>query len=145
GCSLTMDDAQATLQATGQDRLLQIIGTTARLEQRQVLSTIQSSDPSFKSTPVTCAPTPGTPQPASCSPQALQDKPVTFENQAGTIKYKLSKVLVPGDAISKATAVFATATQTSGQTGWQIDFQLTSAGSKTFSDVTGNLVNQTPP
>jgi preprotein translocase subunit SecD len=143
GCSLTMDDAQATLQATGQDRLLQIIGTTARLEQRQVIQAIPSSDPSFKTTPVTCAPTAGTPQPASCSPQALTDKPVTFASQDATTKYKLSKVLVPGDAISKATAVFNTGT--SGQTGWQIDFQMTPTGSKAFSDVTGNLVSQTPP
>ena len=144
GCSLTQDDAQATLQATGQDRLLQIIGTTARLEQRQVLQVLASGDPSFKTTPVTC-PTSATEQqpPADCTPQALQDKPVTFANQAGTTKYKLSKVLVPGDAISKATAVFNTGQ--SGQTGWQIDFQMTPAGSKTFSDVTGNLVSQAAP
>jgi preprotein translocase subunit SecD len=143
GCSLTMDDAQATLQATGQDRLLQIIGTTARLEQRQVIQAIPTSDPSFKTTPVTCAPTPATPQPASCSPQALAGKPVTFLSQDGATKYKLSKVLVPGDAISKATAVFNTGQ--SGQTGWQIDFQMTPSGSKTFSDVTGNLVSQATP
>ena len=140
GCYLTQDEASAALQATGQDRLLQIIGTTARLEQREVLSTINQGTSGFDSTPVTCAPTPGTTQPAGCSPEALAGKPVTFTNQGGTIKYKLSKVLVPGDAISKATAVFNTGQ--SGQTGWQIDFQLTPAGSQTFSQVTGNLVNK---
>ncbi|MFL5766302.1 MAG: protein translocase subunit SecD, partial [Actinomycetota bacterium] len=142
GCYLTQDDAQAALQATGQDRLLQIIGTTARLEQRQVLQVLTSSDPSFKTTPVTC-PTTTQPAPAGCSTQALENKPVTFTNQGGTTKYKLGKVLVPGDAISKATAVFNTGQ--SGQTGWQIDFTLTPSGSNTFSDVTGNLVSQAAP
>ncbi|MFL5737383.1 MAG: protein translocase subunit SecD [Actinomycetota bacterium] len=145
GCFLTQDQAQAALQATGQDRLLQIIGTTARLEQRQVLQAITSGDPAFKTTPVTCPTTSATSsQPApDCTPQALEDKPVTFVSQNGATKYKLSKVLVPGDAISKATAVFNTGT--SGQTGWQIDFTMTPSGAKTFSDVTGNLVSQATP
>jgi preprotein translocase subunit SecD len=144
GCYLTANEAEAAKQATGQDRLLQIIGTTARLEQRQVLQVIPTSDPTFKTTTVTCSAS-TQPRPPSCSPQALQDKPVTFTNDSGTIKYKLSKVLVPGDAISKATAVYRTPTQTSAAQGWEIDFQLTSAGSKIFAQVTQNLVSQTTP
>jgi preprotein translocase subunit SecD len=65
---------------------------------------------------------------------------VTFLSQDGGTKYKLSKVLVPGDAIAKATAVFDTQTSQ-----WQISFQMTSAGSKTESDVTTNLVSQAAP
>jgi preprotein translocase subunit SecD len=144
GCYLTSDQAEAARQATGQDRLLQIIGTTARLEQRQVLQVIPKGDPSFDTTTVTC-PTSTQPRPADCSPEALQGKPVTFTNEGGTTKYKLGKVLVPGDAISKATAVFRTPTQTSATQGWEIDFQLTGDGSKTFAAVTQNVSQQATP
>lgn len=141
GCYISSDVAQAHLQATGQERLLEIIGTTARLEQRQVLSTITPGSPSYTTTPVTC-PTNVHPQPPNCSFGALRNRPVTFLGQDGTTKYNLGPVLITGDAIKKAAAVYRTATSTNLQTGWEIDFQLTPAGSKTFSDVTTRLTNK---
>lgn len=138
GCFLTRDAASAKLQATGQERLLQVIGTTARLEQRQVLATITPGSADYQATPVTCqdSTVPG------CGFDALKSKPVVFLGRDGTTKYKLGPVLVTGDAIKKATAVYDAGGQSSLPTGWQIDFQLTSSGSGTFSDVTTRLVGQ---
>jgi preprotein translocase subunit SecD len=141
GCFFSEDLAKAQLQATGQERLLQVIGTTARLEQREVLGTLTPSDPSYQSTPPTCN-TPEEQQTAACSPEALRDKPVVFLDSDGTTKYQLGPVLVTGDAIKKATAVFGSGSQTSVSQGWEIDFTLTSEGSKTFSDVTTRLVGK---
>ncbi|MEP7032590.1 MAG: protein translocase subunit SecD [Actinomycetota bacterium] len=141
GCFFSQDLAKAQLQATGQERLLQVIGTTARLEQREVLSTLTPSDPSYQSTPVTCGTTEEQ-QTAACTPDALRDKPVAFLGSDGTTKYQLGPVLVTGDAIKKATAVFGSGSQTSVSQGWEIDFTLTSDGSRTFSDVTTRLVGK---
>ena len=141
GCFFSQDLAQAQLQATGQERLLQVIGTTARLEQREVLSTLTPSDPSYQSTPVTCG-TAEEQQTAACTPEALRDQPAVFLGSDGTTKYKLGPVLVTGDAIKKATAVFGSGSQTSVSQGWEIDFTLTSDGSTTFSDVTTRLVGK---
>ncbi len=141
GCYLTSDPAQVRLQSTGQERLLQVIGTTARLEQREVLAVLSPNDPAYKTTPATCD-WQAQQTPASCGFQALRDQPVTFLGGDGVTKYKLGPVLVTGDAVKKATAVFRTATSTSLQTGWEIDFTLTPSGSTTFADVTTRLVGK---
>ena len=141
GCFFSQDRAQAQLQATGQERLLQVIGTTARLEQREVLSTLTPSDPSYQSTPPTCG-TAEELQTDACTPEALHDQPVVFLGTDGQTKYKLGPVLVTGDAIKKATAVFGSGSQTSVSQGWEIDFTLTSEGSQIFSDVTTRLVGK---
>ncbi|HEX9124718.1 MAG TPA: protein translocase subunit SecD [Actinomycetota bacterium] len=141
GCFLTRDAAQAKLQETGQERLLQTIGTTARLEQREVLETLTASSPDYASTPVTCA-TPAQQESSDCSFSALKDKSVVFLGQDGSTKYKLGPVEITGDAIKKATAVYNTGSQTQAATGWQIDFTLTSSGAKTFGDVTTRLVGK---
>ncbi len=144
GCFLTREDAQARLQQTGQERLLQVIGTTARLEQRKVLETLTPESPDYDSTPVTCE-TATQQESPDCSFQALKDKDVVFWGQGGPAsqtKYKLGPVLITGDAIKKATAVYNTGSSTTAATGWEIDFTLTSSGAKTFGDVTTQLVNQ---
>ena len=137
GCFLTRDAAAAQLQQTGQERLLQVIGTTARLEQREVLQVIAPGTAEFDSTPVTCgtATEQGT---AACSFEALKDQTVVFMGQEGD-KYRLGPVEITGDLIRRATAVYGTGSQNGGLPGWQIDFSTTSAGSQTFSDVTTRL------
>jgi len=59
GCYPTEAAAQAVLQQTGQDRLIQLLGQTARLEQREVLGLIAANDPNAtkKEWQVTCAST----------------------------------------------------------------------------------------
>jgi preprotein translocase subunit SecD len=141
GCYLTRDAAQARLQETGQERLLQTIGTTARLEQREVLETLTPSSADYASTPVTCA-TPAQQESSDCTFNALKNKSVVFLGSDGSTKYKLGPVEITGDAIKKATAVYNTGSQTQAATGWQIDFTLTGSGGKTFGDVTTRLVGK---
>ncbi|MGQ0670333.1 MAG: protein translocase subunit SecD [Actinomycetota bacterium] len=140
GCFLSSDAAQARLQETGQERLLQVIGTTARLEQREVLATLVPGDPEYQIAPVTCPS--DQPHEEGCSFNDLADQPVVFLGNDGTTKYRLGPVEITGDAIRKATAVLQTATNQSFQSGWQIDFQLTSEGSDIFGEVTTRLVNR---
>jgi preprotein translocase subunit SecD len=137
GCFLTRDAAQAELQRTGQERLLQVIGTTARLEQREVLETLTSGSPTYASTPVTCG-TPAEQGTAACSFDALKNKEVVFLGSDGTTKYRLGPAEITGDMIKSATAVYS-AGGTSSTPGWQIDFTTTSAGKKVFGDVTTRL------
>jgi preprotein translocase subunit SecD len=139
GCYLTRDAAEAQLQKTGQERLLQVIGTTARLEEREVLQTIASGTPEFESTPVTCgtATEQGT---AACSFEALKDQTVVFAGQEGD-KYRLGPVEITGDMIKRATALYGSGAD-GGPPGWKIDFTLTSSGATTFGDVTTRLVGK---
>ena len=141
GCFPTEEAATARLQETGQERLLQVIGTTARLEQREVLQTILGGDPAYDATPVTCG-TDAERATDACTPEALAEQEVVFLGPGdNATKYKLGPRLITGDAIKRATAVYS-AGSTQGLAGWQIDFTLTSEGSKTFADVTTNLVNR---
>ena len=66
GCYIDHPSAEARLQETGQERLLQVIGETARLEQREVLGVLQPTDPNYASTPLTCG-TPSMERPGSSS------------------------------------------------------------------------------
>src|SRR6266550_7606112 len=52
GCYKNIADAQAKAKAQSVQRVLEIIGTTARLEEREVLQTINPSDASYKTTPL---------------------------------------------------------------------------------------------
>lgn len=141
GCFLTRDAAQARLQATGQDRLIKLIGTTARLEERQVLGTLAPEDPQYESTPVTCATVAERSQP-KCSFESLENQNVTFLGP-DNVKYNLGPVEITGEAIKRATAVFQTASQGSaGPTGWQVNFELTGEGANAFGEITTRLVQQ---
>ena len=138
GCFLTQDEAQRKLQDTGQSRLLDLIGTTARLEEREVLEILQPGSPSFASQALTCDSDPQTDTP-DCDSDALANQDVWFIGQDGA-KYHMGKVLVTGDMIKKATAVFQTSTTSVG--GWEISFDLTKDGSGVFGDVTTQLVGK---
>src|SRR5207247_10744625 len=94
GCFLTKAEAQAQLQKTGQERLLQVIGPTARLEQREMLQILAPGTPEFDATPVTCG-RPTEQAPAPCSFDALKDRTVVFMGREGD-KYRLGPVLITG-------------------------------------------------
>ena len=47
GCFLDRESAEARLQDTGQERLLQVIGETARLEEREVIGVLAPTDPAY--------------------------------------------------------------------------------------------------
>ncbi len=138
GCFLSREDAEARLQETGQERLLQVIGETARLEFREVLQVLTPATPGYDATPVDCGELTQAESDA-CSFEALQNKEVVFLDKADETKYKLGPVELTGEAIDGATAVFRTGSQTSITEGWIIDFTLTDEGSSVFGDVTTRL------
>jgi len=138
GCYLDRPSAEARLQETGQERLLQVIGETARLEQREVLGVLQPTDPNYASTPLTCA-TPTEKATEECSFEALKDQNVVFAARDGGTHYQLGPVEITGDAIDKASAVYNAGSSTAVGQGWEIQFGLTGVGSGIFSDVTTRL------
>jgi preprotein translocase subunit SecD len=141
GCFLDRESAEARLQETGQERLLQVIGETARLEQREVLGVLAPSDPTYASTPLTCG-TVAEQATKECSFEALKDRDVVFKARDDATKYQLGPVEITGDAIDKATAQYSAGSSTTVGQGWQILFDLTNQGSDTFSDVTTRLVGK---
>lgn len=143
GCFGSRADAEAKLEATGQERLLEVIGTTARLEQREVLGIYAPGDPSYDATPLTC-PTEAERATEACSPEALADQEIVVAGEGeGAVKYVLGPQALTGEAIRRATAVYGTGgTDGTGATGWQIDFELTSAGSDAFGALTQRLIGR---
>ncbi len=161
GCDFpSKEAAQAAIISNGQQRLLDLIGRTARLEEREVLSTAPytpkthftgcapefaeklkaCSNPKLVDCPVAQISKPG------CRDADLANKTVTYlgEDVPGVFNaYSMGKVEITGDAIAKATAVFQTASSTTGgKVGWQINFVLTGDGTKKFGEVTTRLVNK---
>jgi len=138
GCFLDRESAEARLQETGQERLLQVIGETARLEQREVLGILPPSDPSHASTPLTCG-TVAEQATAECSFEVLKDQNVVFKDRDDETKYQLGPVEITGDAIDRASAVYNAGSSTTVGQGWEINFDLTGEGSGIFSEVTTRL------
>ena len=145
GCYKNIADAQAKAKAQSVQRVLEIIGTTARLEEREVLQTINPSDASYKTTPLTPR------DPATGNFQSTggvvaygdQNSDGTFTDGVDP-KYQLGKVEITGADFTKATPVFRTSTNgaTQGNTGWEVDFTLNKSGAGKFSEATKRLVNK---
>jgi len=153
GCRSNHADAQALARAQSVQRVLQIIGTTARLEEREVLSVLPSTD----TTPFTQGVLPS--NDPCLSGKTCTEAPadssgglVTFQDNNGNgfyeggtdFKYKLGPVLITGASFTKSTAVYVTANSNNptAQPGWQVNFNLNSAGAKTFGDITKRLVGK---
>jgi preprotein translocase subunit SecD len=144
GCFETRAEAEAQLQSVGQSRLLDLIGKTARLEQREVLQVIPADTPEFDATRVTCPASQAlTQSQTECSTKALTDEEVVFLGKDREAKYRLGPVELAG-GIQRATAILRTATggPSQVQTGWEIDFQLTSEAADKFAEVTQRLVQR---
>ena len=146
GCYISKNDAETKQRETGQDRLLAVIGKTARLEQRQVLAAIVQGDPSFATTQVTC-PTPAEQLTPKCASDALAGQEVVYPDQTGTTKYRLGPVVINGNDVTKATATLSGGTQTQVVQQWVVNFDLNKDGAKAFSDLTTKLalLPQTDP
>ena len=138
GCYLSRDDAEVRLQETGQERLLQVIGETARLEQREVLEILTPGTQGYEAAAVTCATEAERPTP-ECSFERLAEEEVLFLDRDGQTKYRLGPVELTGDAIDRAAAVYDPGTGGGVPRGWQIQFDLTQEGGDTFADVTTRL------
>jgi preprotein translocase subunit SecD len=115
-----------------QQRLLELIGRTARLEFREVLETIAPGSENYRETEIT----PGDPQggevvfPASDVPRGQQ--PTLF---------RMGEVLLTGDTLTEARASFVDVGSVApGETaGWRVDFEFNSEGGDLFAEVTTDL------
>jgi preprotein translocase subunit SecD len=146
GCFVTREKADARAKAQSVQRVLQLIGTTARLEEREVLGTITPSDAAYKDTPLT----PRDPSTGAFLAQgdevvAYQDTDDNGSFTDGTdLKYRLGKIEITGADLTKATAQFVSSSTTnaSAQTGWQVVFNLNKEGSAKFAAATTRLVGK---
>jgi preprotein translocase subunit SecD len=138
GCYLSQEDAEARLQETGQERLLQVIGQTARLEQREVLEVLTPGTPGYEAAGVTCS-TEAERDTPECSVERLAEEEVVFLDRDGQTKYRLGPVELTGDAIDQAVAIYDPGTAGGAAQGWHIQFDMTGEGADTFADVTGRL------
>jgi preprotein translocase subunit SecD len=144
GCFVTRPEAERQLQATSQERLLNVIGETARLEQRVVLQIVTQGDPAYEQLQVTC-PTPTDRETKECSFEALQDQEVVYEDAQGGVKYRLGPLVISGADISKAGAALTGGNQQQLSSQWIVTFQLTGDGSDAFGEATTIAVNAPPP
>jgi len=157
GCVGSLAEAEARAKAQSVQRVLQIIGQTARLEERAVVSpdgVVVSTDPDFASTAFTTgALKPNDPyrQNANFKEEPSPDGGlVTYEdrNNDGFFTpdtdriYKLEGVVITGADLTKAVAVFETSSQTQAQAGWQVSFTLNGEGARKFGDATQQLVGR---
>ncbi len=115
-----------------QQRLLELIGRTARLEFREVLETIPPGSEQYEETEVT----PGSPE----DQEVVFRDASTAAGQEPTL-YRLGEVLMTGDAITEARAGFLDPVSAPpGETpGWRVDFELNSQGSDRFGEITTEL------
>jgi protein-export membrane protein SecD len=141
GCYTTQAAAQERQRETGQQRLLSLIGKTARLEERPTLEIVPQSDPRYQTIHLTCQ-TPQEQDSKACQNGAQDGNEVWYPDQAGNAVH-LGPVVITGGNITKAQATLQGDTQSLAQ--WTVDFELDSAGADAFSKATTEAVNQAPP
>jgi protein-export membrane protein SecD len=139
GCSVDRDTAQELQQASGQERLLRVIGETARLEERPVLEIVPVTDPR----PVTC----GTEEEQDlprCRFTALAAEEVVYLGGVGpdqVAKFVLGPVVISGDDFEKASAVLSTQGQLGAVSEWTVQFDLDGDGADRFAAATTEAVS----
>jgi preprotein translocase subunit SecD len=143
GCSVERDQAEELQRQSGQERLLRVIGQTARLEERKVLEVVPASDPR----PITC----GTEEERAlprCSFDALRNEEVVYPGPIGNgqvAKYVLGPVVISGEDFDSASAVLSGQGQLGAVSEWTVTFELDSDGSERFSVATTQAVGAPPP
>ena len=143
GCSVDRAQAEDLRRQSGQERLLRVIGQTARLEERRVLEIVPGSDPR----PITC----GTEEERAlprCSFNALRNEEVVYPGPIGdgqVAKYVLDQVVISGEDFDSASAVLSGQGQLGAVSSWTVTFELGSDGAERFSDATTQAVGAPPP
>ncbi|HZN42646.1 MAG TPA: protein translocase subunit SecD [Actinomycetota bacterium] len=144
GCSVQRSKAEELRRQSGQERLLRVIGETARLEERRVREIVPVNDPR----PITCAAEEEQNLPR-CTDSALQDDEVVFAGPSpagqGVAKFVLGPVVISGDDFDSARAVLAQSGQLGASTEWTVTFQLDSDGADRFATATTEAVGAPPP
>ncbi len=142
-CSVRRAEAEDIRRQSGQERLLRVIGETARLEERKVLEVVPGSDPR----PITC----GTEEERDlprCSFGALENREVVYPGPVGNgqvAKFVLEEVVISGENFESAAAVLSSQGQLGGVSQWTVTFQLDDDGADRFSEATTQAVGAPPP
>jgi protein-export membrane protein SecD len=142
GCYVSRAAAEERERETGQQRLLQVIGETARLEERVVLEAIPPGDPRYASTPITCETAEQREEP-ECSFRALEEREVVYPREDGA-KLRLGPVVITGANFDRAQAELSGA-GTGAVPEWQVLFELDGPGAEAFADATTTAVNAPSP
>ena len=140
GCFRFREDADTRRRETGQQRLLDVIGTTARLEQREVLEVIPQGSPTYETTTVTCG-SPDDREKPRCTGGALDGEEVVYLDPDTGEKYRLGPVIITGENVDRAQAVFAGTSQ-GAVPEWQVSFELDSEGASAFGDATAAMIGR---
>src|SRR5207253_1329060 len=127
GCFTTQAAAAQRQRETGQQALLNLIGKTARLEERPTLQVVPPTDPSYASIQLTCS-TPQEQATKDCQGAAQDNNDVWYLSQAAGSapgsKMHLGQVVIIGSNITKASAQLTGGTQTDPITQWAVAFTL---------------------
>ena len=122
--------------ARSQERLLELIGTTARLEFREVLETIPPGAEGYEEAEVTSPDAPD---------EEVADEEVIFPDAdtprgEDPLLYRLSPILLTGDDLDRAQAQFLDAVSAgTGESGWRVSFSFRGEGAQTLEEVTQRL------
>ncbi|GIU96516.1 MAG: hypothetical protein KatS3mg013_0319 [Actinomycetota bacterium] len=143
GCFLDRLSAERRQRETGQQRLIEVIGETARLEERPVLEIVGRGDPRWAGLAVTC-PTPEEQREPRCSFEALADQEVVYLAEDQT-KYRLGPVTISGADFREATATLQPSGSTGVVTEWVVRFVLDGDGARRFADATTRAVAEPAP
>jgi protein-export membrane protein SecD len=140
GCYTSQDAAAERQRETGQESLLQLIGKTARLEERPTIEIVPPSDPRYQSTTLTCQGADA--ETKACQGGANDSTDVWYPDQNND-KVHLGPVVITGANITSATASLSGSQQ--GLASWVIDFVLDSDGTAAFATATREAVNAQSP
>jgi preprotein translocase subunit SecD len=122
-------------EGENQQRLLELIGRTARLEFREVLETIAPGSENYETTQVT----PGDPEDEEVVFPATDVPP----GQEPTL-FRMGKVLLTGEALTEARAEFLdpVSAPPGEDPGWRVAFEFNAEGSDRFAQITENLIQK---
>jgi preprotein translocase subunit SecD len=117
-----------------QQRLLDLIGKTARLEFREVKATIAPGTPEYQETEITTEEEPRgeVVYPAADTPEG-QD-PLLF---------RMGRILLTGEALSEARAQFLDPLSAgTAEPGWRVPFEIEGEAAERFGEITEGLINR---
>ncbi|HKX25970.1 MAG TPA: hypothetical protein VJP08_06585, partial [Actinomycetota bacterium] len=122
-------------EGESQQRLLELIGRTARLEFREVLETVAPGSEKYETTQIT----PGDPE----------DEEVVFPSsdvprgQEPTL-FRMGRVLLTGESLTEARAEFLdpVSAPPGEDPGWRVAFEFNAEGSDRFAQITENLAQK---
>ena len=120
-----------------QERLLELIGTTARLEFREVLETVAPGAENYEQT----EPTPRTADTDEIADQEVVYPAADTPRGQDPVLFRLGELLLAGDDLDRAQALFLDPTSAgpSAEPGWRVSFRFQGEGARTLEEITERL------